>query len=271
MDLDNVASIAIDIAREAGGLLRQGFGETQQIRTKSTEVDLVTEYDEAAERLITGRLRQAFPDHRLVAEEGGVQGQDAGSYSWYIDPLDGTNNFAHGYPVFCVSLALYEGRRPLLGVIFDPIREECFHAVAGGGAFLSRPGREPLRLQVSAAPRLANSLLATGFPYNRHTSPHNNLRQLEAFLKQAHGIRRAGSAALDMAFVAAGRLDGYWEFLLNSWDVAAGLLLVTEAGGKVGDMTGQPLDLGADKISLVASNPAIFDEMLTVLAEVADD
>lgn len=251
------------IAREAGALLREGLGRGTAVTYKSSDVDLVTEYDTAAEALITTQLKAAFPGHRLVAEESGHHQGDGRDYVWYIDPLDGTNNFAHGLPHFAVSLALYAGQRPLLGVVYDPMRDECFSAVSGGGAQLVSGGAErPLR--VSQAEDLLHSLLATGYPYDRHRSEQDNLAQAAAFLKAGQGLRRAGAAALDLAYVAAGRLDGYWEFKLKSWDVAAGLLLVQEAGGHVSTIDGRPLSL-EPMLSLVASNGRIHPAMITVL------
>ncbi|HRQ38463.1 MAG TPA: inositol monophosphatase family protein [Chloroflexota bacterium] len=262
MELQQVLDTAVHIAREAGELLRQGYGQEKEITVKGTAVDWVTQFDQQAETLIVSRLRAAFPDHTLVGEEGGtMNGEGSSAYTWHIDPLDGTTNFAHGFPVFSVSLALVSEGRSLVGVVYDPLRDECFTAVAGQGAWLN--GRQ---LRVSQANSLLRSLLATGFPYDRHTAEHDNVAQVARFLKQAHGIRRAGSAALDLAYVAAGRLDGYWEFKLNSYDVAAGLVLVQEAGGQVTDMAGSPT-LIAPQMAVVASNGRIHAHMLAVLAE----
>ena len=271
MNLEFVLNTAIETAEAAGQLLKEGVRAQKAIIHKSTAIDLVTQYDGAAEALILERLRSHFPDHQFVAEESGASGMSSNGqgslYTWYIDPLDGTNNFAHGFPVFCVSLALYEGERPLLGVIFDPLRGELFSAVAGQGAFLTTE-EGATRLQVSQTGSLLGSLLATGFPYDRHTSELDNIAQLAAFLKRVQGIRRSGSAALDLAYVAAGRLDGYWEYKLNSWDVAAGILLVQEAGGIASGINDRPWKLSG-KIALVASNGLIQEEMLTTLAQVA--
>jgi myo-inositol-1(or 4)-monophosphatase len=273
MDLNFAQQTAVETAEAAGALLKAGVREQKSILSKSSAIDLVTEYDRAAETLILERLRSQFPEHSFVAEESGASGflenGRENPYTWYIDPLDGTNNFAHGFPVFCVSLALYEGQRPLVGVIYDPVRGECFSAVAGQGAYL-KTAETTIPLQVSRAETLLGSLLATGFPYDRHTSRLDNIAQLAAFLKRAQGIRRTGSAALDLAYVAAGRLDGYWEFKLNSWDVAAGVLLVMEAGGKATGMDGRPLSLSG-KVDLVASNGLIQEAMLAVLREVNSD
>jgi myo-inositol-1(or 4)-monophosphatase len=227
---------------------------------------LVTEHDQAAEALIVQRLKSAYPDHRLVTEESAEQpgaGAAESPYTWYIDPIDGTNNFANGFPIFAVSIALYEAGQPLLGVVYDPMRDESFSAISGHGATLrSRDGSRPIR--VSPEPLLLDSLLATGFPYDRHQSGDDNIAQLSAFLKSARGIRRTGAAALDMACVAAGRLDGYWEFRLQSWDLAAGVCLVLEAGGQVTDMDGGPWQI-APVVSIIASNGHIHEAMHSVL------
>lgn len=264
MDFDHVLEIAEAAARAAGELLMDGFGREKDVRTKSSSIDFVTQYDLAAEALILEHLRAAFPGHSLVGEEGAAE-TGAQPYTWYIDPLDGTNNFSHGFPVFCVSLALYEGQRPLAGVIYDPTRDECFTAAAGSGARLVGPsGNQPLR--VSGTATLEQGLLATGFPYDVHTSPLDNGAYVARFIKRAFGLRRAGSAALDMAYVAAGRLDGYWEFKVSPWDVAAGILLVQEAGGTVTAIDGAPVAL-ADKLHILADNGLIHTEMLGVIQE----
>jgi len=266
MNLDHVMAVAEETARAAGALLLDGFGRKKEIHTKSSAVDFVTQFDLAAEALILARLQAAFPDHGFIGEEGT---DETGSqpYVWYIDPLDGTNNYAHGFPVFCVSLALYEGQTPLAAVIYDPTRDECFSAAAGGGAWLRGPNGAGGRLRVSAADTLVSSLLATGFPYDAHTSPLDNGAYVTRFIKRAFGLRRAGSAALDMAYVAAGRLDGYWEFKVSAWDVAAGILLVREAGGAVTRVDGRPLEL-ARQLHLVASNGRIHADMLAIIDEI---
>ncbi|MCP4356769.1 MAG: inositol monophosphatase [Chloroflexi bacterium] len=262
MNLREVQTTAVTIAKEAGALLRDGFSQEKEIVEKSSALDWVTQFDQAAEELISRRLQSAFPDHTLVGEEGGAQNSGR-EYTWYIDPLDGTTNFAHNFPVFCVSMALYAGVKPLVGVIYDPMRDECFTAVTNQGAFLiTNNTTHPLR--ITQTDTLIRSLVATGFPYDRHMSEQNNINEFGRFLRQVHGMRRAGSAALDMAYVAAGRLDGYWEFKLNNYDVAAGILLVQEAGGTVTDMHGRPA-LIAPQVALVASNGVIHSQMLAVL------
>lgn len=265
MDLEQARQRAVTIARQTGEILREGYRQSMNVETKSSAIDLVTQYDTQAERFITEQLRASFPDHRLHAEEGHYD-EGHGPFTWFIDPLDGTNNFAHGFPVFAVSLALYREQQALVGVVYDPLRDECFHAVHEKGAILTGAAGSNAGLRVSATDRLLSSLLATGFPYDRHTSAEDNVAQFGAFLKRTRGVRRAGSAALDLAYVAAGRLDGHWEFKLSSWDVAAGILLVQEAGGRVTGINGQPFRLGKhDSVALVASNGHIHKAMLSVL------
>ncbi len=258
--------LTIDIAREAGALLRQGYGQKKEITRKSSAVDWVTQFDTAAEKIILERLQAAFPHHQIVAEESGDNHNNS-AFIWYVDPLDGTTNFAHSFPVFCVSMALYQGKTPMVGVIYDPLRDECFYAAHGEGAYLQSSG-QTARLQVTGTAELVNSLLATGFPYDRHHSDHDNVAQAQAFLKQVQGLRRAGAAALDLAYVAAGRLDGYWEYKLSSWDIAAGVLLVQEAGGTVTEMDGQPFEI-VPRPSMVVSNGRIHPQMLQILAPFA--
>lgn len=267
MNLLHAQEVAIAAAREAGALLRQGVEEHKVVSRKSSDVDLLTEYDQAAESIILERLRQAFPDHRFITEESVTDDEhnDDSPFTWYIDPLDGTNNFAHGYPVFSTSIALYENGQPAMGIVYDPMREECFQSAAGHGAFLfSANGNKPLR--VSQTRELLDSLLATGFPYDRHTSNDDNLAQHGTFLKRALGVRRSGSAALDLSYVAAGRLDGFWEYRLSSWDIAAGVCLIQEAGGTVSDIAGDPLQI-SPRISLIASNGWIHSAMISILAK----
>lgn len=266
MDYDHVLDVAVATARAAGALLMDGFGREHEIHTKSSAIDFVTQYDLAAEALITERLRAAFPDHSLVGEEGAAY-TGAQPYTWYVDPLDGTNNFSHGFPVFCVSMALYEGQRPVLAVIYDPTRDELFMGVAGRGAHLTGRDGAVKQLRVSPTTPLAAGLLATGFPYDAHTSPLDNGAYVARFIKRSFGLRRAGSAALDMAYVAAGRLDGYWEFKLSAWDVAAGILLVLEAGGVVTLIDGRPIEL-TPRLNVLASNGLIQDEMQAIIDEV---
>lgn len=240
-----------ELAREAGALLMSFFGKVS-IEYKG-DVDLVTQADRSAEKMIVERIRKQWPDHDLIGEEGSRR-ETGSDYRWYIDPLDGTTNFAHGFPVFCVSMALeYKGER-IAGVIFDPTRDEMFAAEKGSGAQLNgRPAH------VSATPRLKESLVATGFPsHKRHKNP--NINFYHQITLRSHGVRRAGSAALDLCYLSCGRFDAYWEFNLNPWDTAAGVLLVQEAGGKVTNFTGGPFNI--DSREVLGSNTLLHDELL---------
>jgi myo-inositol-1(or 4)-monophosphatase len=253
--------VAKEIALEAGALLKKGQEKGFSLDRKSTSIDLVTEYDEMAEKLVVDALTKAFPDHGIVAEEGSsVECRSPEGYRWYIDPLDGTNNFAHHIPHFSVSIALYKEDEPTVGVVYDPMRDEMFWAAKGQGAFLNER-----RLSVSDSPSVEQSILSSGFPYDRHHDSVDNLAQMGLFLKKCQGFRRYGSCALDLSYVAAGRYDGFWEFKLSSWDLAAGLLLVTEAGGKVNRIDGSPMGYLTEKNHVVVSNGHIHQEMLDIL------
>jgi len=247
------------IAREAGALLMRHFTRRTTFEYKG-EVDLVTEADRGSEKLITERLRARWPEHDLVGEEG-ARSETGADYRWYVDPLDGTTNFAHGYPVFCVAIALVRKDGQLeVGVLYDPTRDELFSAERGQGATLNG---KPMR--VSAMRRLAESLLATGFPsQKRHANP--NIHFYQQITLRSHGVRRAGSAALDLANVACGRYDGFWEFNLNPWDTAAGALLVQEAGGRVTRFDGSPFRL--DSREVLASNGLIHQELMANFKEI---
>ncbi len=248
----------IEIAREAGAVLAQYFDRNIGFEYKGSH-DLITAADRASEALVIERLRAHYPSHAIVGEESGSHEGSSG-YCWYVDPLDGTTNFAHGFPFFNVTLALeYEGEL-IAGVIFDPIRQELFAAEHGGGAYLNNR-----RISVSAVKKMEESLLATGFPsWRRHRDINVHFFHQAAMV--SHGVRRAGAAAIDLAYVACGRMDAYWEFGLNPWDVAAGILIVNEAGGRVTDMRGVPNRLG--KPHILASNGAIHDQISTLFVEV---
>ena len=250
--------VALDTARRAGHLLRELAGRRHTIGHKSSIIDLVTEADLASERLIVAAIRAQFPHHVIQSEEGlGDVAAHGETHLWLVDPLDGTVNYAHGYPVWGVSLALTEAGRVVMGVVYDPLRDEAFWAERGQGAWLNGA-----RLQVSKAANLQESLLATGFPYQRASLTDNNLAEFNAILPRVQGVRRAGAAVLDLAHVAAGRLDGYWEKYLEPWDWAAGWLLVEEAGGTVTTMDGRPWSL--HEKNMAASNGLVHDEMLNV-------
>ncbi len=247
------------IAREAGALLMGHFARHVTIEYKG-DVDLVTIADRSSEALIVSRLRQHWPEHGIVAEEGTRTDTEA-EYRWYVDPLDGTTNFAHGYPVFCISIALARQDGQLeVGVLYDPTRDELFAAERGNGATLN--GKP---MQVSKTPRLCESLLGTGFPsHKRHKNP--NIHFYHQITLRSHGVRRAGSAALDLACVACGRYDGFWEFNLNPWDTGAGVLLVQEAGGAVTRFDGAPFRL--DSREVLGSNSLIHDELIRNFEEI---
>lgn len=247
-----------DIAREAGALLLPYFQRRIGFEYKG-DADLVTEADRLSEKLVVSRIRAQFPTHDIIGEEG--TRRDTGSdYKWYVDPLDGTTNFAHGFPVFCVSLGLEYKGELIAGVLYDPTRDELFSAEQGSGAYLNGA-----RIQVSKTKRLCESLLATGFPsHKRHKNP--NIYFYHTITLRSHGVRRAGSAALDLANVACGRVDGFWEFNLNPWDTAAGVVLVREAGGMVSRFDGSPFRI--DSRETLASNGIIHQELMEVMADI---
>jgi myo-inositol-1(or 4)-monophosphatase len=254
-------NFAIQTARDAGSVLAERFGRKIEIANKS-EIDLVTESDLASERLIIDRIKTYYPRHAILAEESGasepVDRESGSDWRWIIDPLDGTTNYAHGYPCFCVSIGLECQGRMELGVVYDPLRDEMFSAERGQGAALN--GR---RIRVSSIPTLASALLCTGFPYDvRERSEF--ARHFANFIMAAQGVRRDGAAALDLAYVAAGRFDGFWEEGLKPWDVAAGALIIEEAGGRVSDYDNQPLDIFTPP--MLASNGLIHEEMMRVLS-----
>lgn len=252
---------ALSLAAAAGEVLMGGLGRSFVIETKSQETDLVTKYDREAEAVIVEGLRARYPRHRILAEEGGERPGDRDAPLWIIDPLDGTTNFAHGLPLFSVSIACVVGGSARVGVVYAPALGFRFAAVRGGGATCN--GR-PIGVSQTAA--LDSALLTTGFPYDRRTSPENNLAQFVSLKKRARGIRRLGSAALDLSLVAAGKFDGYWEMKLKPWDIAAGLLLCEEAGGQISNWSGGPVDLFRGEV--LATNRHIHPSMLAVLAEV---
>jgi myo-inositol-1(or 4)-monophosphatase len=247
---------AMEIAREAGTVLLDHRGVRFELKG---EHDLVTAADRASEKLVVKRLHELFPDHGIVAEEGGGAEMNS-EYRWFVDPLDGTTNFAHGFPMWNVTLALAHRGRVIAGVVFDPIRDEMFSAQRGGGAFLN--GQQ---IHVSNAKILEDSLVATGFP-SRRRHQNVNVHFYYQLAMITHGVRRAGSAALDLAYTACGRLDAFWEFGLNPWDMAAGTLLVEEAGGSVSGMQGEPLDLHGPY--LLADNGLIHAETLVLFDEI---
>jgi myo-inositol-1(or 4)-monophosphatase len=252
-------NFVIELAHRAGALLQARQEQERSVEAKSF-ADVVTDADKASESLIVDAIRERFPDHSILAEEGGG-GTGESEFQWLIDPLDGTLNYLHGMPTYCVSLGLLRRGELYLGVVYDPTRGELFTAERGAGA---RCNGRPL--QVSRTERLASALLTTGFPYDRFENPDNNLRQHNHLLLRCQDIRRPGSAALDLCYVAAGRSDAHWELGLKPWDVAAGALMVLEAGGTLSDWHGRPWR--ADSPRLVASNGAIHGELIRELAVV---
>jgi len=256
-ELERELETAVAAARGAGGILRLHLERGVEARTKNSPIDLVTEADKASEASIVPMLAQAFPHHRILSEEGGGNHADS-EWGWIVDPLDGTTNFAHGHPHFAVSIALQRAGETVVGVVYDVMRDEMFTARQGAGAHCN--GRP---VKVSSTPRLERSLLTSGFPYDRQTNSHNNMDHFADLLMRSHSVLHSGSAALDLAAVACGRLDGYWEFKLSSWDYAAGWLLVLEAGGRVTGPEGEHVDMQTG--DLVATNGHIHADLLARL------
>lgn len=249
---------ACAFAREAGAILRDGYGRVHAPEKKG-RIDLVTEYDRRSEALLLERIRERFPDHEIVAEESGRHAGAGGTARWYCDPLDGTTNFAHNYPFFGVSLGIEVGGALAAGAVYDPVRDEMFAAATGEGATLNG---EPIH--VSAITRLEDALLVTGFPYDVREHPERHLPLFQEFLLRAQGVRRDGSAALNLCYVAMGRFDGMWEGNLSPWDIAAGALIIREAGGLLTGYAGEPLRLDGRRI--VTANPALHARLLEVVA-----
>jgi myo-inositol-1(or 4)-monophosphatase len=258
-ELSSLLALAMRLAREAGAIQRAGYEAEHEIATKSQAVDLVTEVDRACEAQIVQTLARERPHDSVLAEEGSGSEHPGATYRWVIDPLDGTTNYAHGYPRFAVSIALERDGAQALGVVYDALLDELHHAALGVGAF--RNGR---RIRVSAERELGRSLVATGFAYDKARVDDDNTREFRAFLKRAREVRRDGSAALDLCYVAGGRFDAFWEYKLAPWDVAAGTLIVTEAGGRVTDTEGGGSWRSGSRV--LASNGAIHEAMLEGLA-----
>jgi myo-inositol-1(or 4)-monophosphatase len=258
--MDQFLTVAQEAAHQAGALLRDNWLKPKTIEVKTDIVDLVTNVDKAADALITGILHTQFPTHRVIAEESAVSGPES-PYRWYIDPLDGTTNFAHGFPHFAVSIALVHESQRLVGVVYDPLREETFCASWGNGATLNG---NPVH--VSPAATLDQALVLTGFPYDRRLRSEFYLRFYQAFMGRTQGVRRVGSAALDLCYVACGRADAFWEWRLHPWDTAAGALIVDEAGGKMSNFSDEPFDVTGEQT--LASNGLLHREMIEVLQQV---
>jgi myo-inositol-1(or 4)-monophosphatase len=256
LEVANFLSVAWQAAVTAGSLIREQWQQPKSIDYKGA-IDLVTSVDRESERRIVEVLQNNFPGHSILAEEETDLVGSQGNHRWIIDPLDGTTNFAHGYPQFCVSVALEYAGKVILGLVYDPLRRECFRAVKGGGATLNG---DPIR--ISGVSELDKALLATGFPYDQRENAEYYLSFFKAFMTRAQGIRRNGSAALDLCYVACGRIDGFWELKLRPWDTAAGALIVEEAGGRLSDLSGNLFSIWGEET--LASNAAVHEEMVSV-------
>ena len=255
--MDELQKVALEAALQAGKILKDNIGKSFSVSYKSDK-NLVTDIDKLAENAILGIIKERFPDHSILTEEKGEESRSS-SFKWIIDPLDGTTNYAHGFRIFCVSIGIEKDGEIISGVVYDPANEEIFTANKNGGAYLNN-----IRISVSSVSSMADSLLATGFPYDIKKNPNNNFDNFRNFALSAQAIRRAGSAALDLCFVACGRFDGFWESGLNPWDVAAGSLIVSEAGGLVSDFRGK--DFSVYKKETLASNGKIHLDMAEILS-----
>lgn len=256
---DKALATAVEAAKEGAIHLKKYWGKLTSIRLKSSNSDLVTEADEASENAIKEVLLNHFPSDGILAEESGGPRKDLPERLWIIDPLDGTTNYTHQYPMFAISIALLWKGSPVVGVVYNPIMEELFSARLNGGAYLNGQ-----RIKVSNVPDLEHSLLATGFSYDRRVNPENNYGPFRHLTHLCHGVRRSGSACIDLAYVAAGRLEGYWERGLQPWDIASGALLVQEAGGELTGYKCDPLDIFSGRV--VASNKQIHKELCIAIS-----
>jgi myo-inositol-1(or 4)-monophosphatase len=254
-----IAAFAREISVEAGPILLRGFRSEKTVISYKSKTDLVTDADRASESLLVGRISERFPDHAIIAEEGSRK-EAPGGYLWYVDPLDGTNNFAHGIPFFCISIGVFSLslKQVIAGVVYNPFLDEMFTAERGGGAFLNGN-----TIHVSSLADIGISLLATGFPYDKAISKKNNIPEFNRVVPRVQGIRRMGSAAIDLSYVACGRLDGYWEGKLNPWDMAAGSLIVEEAGGRVTRYDGG--DFMPEYPEIIASNGLIHNQIMELI------
>ncbi len=254
-----ILNTAIEAAKLAGFLLKKNINNITTIEEKSTEINFVTDLDKRSEKLIIDTIRKRFPDHDILAEESGAQNRSSDT-RWIIDPLDGTTNYMHGLPIYSVTIGVEHKGELVAGVIYDPTRDELYTAEKGSGAFLNGN-----RLKVSQETTIIRSLLITGFPYNIKENPFNAIDHFNNLVTEAQAIRRLGSAAIDLAYVARGIADGFWEVWLNPWDMAAGVLLIQEAGGTISDFQGKPLNIY--KPNIIASNGNIHEELVRIIQE----
>jgi myo-inositol-1(or 4)-monophosphatase len=257
LNLEKTLEFAVRLAYAAGEIQKEHYERRGLVVQHKGIINLVTEVDMKCEELITRAIAEEYPDHEILAEEGTDKKSGSG-YAWYIDPLDGTTNYAHGFPIFAPSIALAYKGEALAGAVYDPMRDEMFSGLKGGGAYLN--GK---RISVSTADNMDHALLGTGFPYDLRTNANNNIENFNRVVHQCQAIRRAGAAAIDLCYVACGRFEGFWEQWLYPWDMAAGALFVQEAGGVVSDMKGKPLDLFGK--SICAANPGIHPKLLGLL------
>lgn len=256
MRTDNFRKVAVSAALKAGSHIAKHVGLRKTVRYKG-EINVVTDVDRASEDIVVSAIKKHYPGHSFLAEEKSYAKKSA-DFTWIIDPLDGTTNFLHGFPFFCVSIALAKKGDVLTGVVYDPARNELFYAEKGKGAFLNEK-----RIRVSRIKHLKKALIATGFTYNIRKAKNKNITNFVKFLKRSQAVRRAGSAALDLSYVASGRFDGFWEYHLNPWDIAAGILIVKEAGGKVTRVDGKPF--GLHNREILASNSKLHSQMANIL------
>jgi len=247
----------VNIAKEAGSVIREGFGKSFKIEFKTGENNLVTEFDKASEKVITDFIRKKYPSHSILAEEGSGEQNDS-EYLWVIDPLDGTTNFAHGLPIFSVSIGLQKNGKTIAGVVYDVMRGIIFSAELGAGAFAKSE-----KIAVSNNDNLAHSMLVTGFPYNKKENPDKLFERFIALTKTARGVRRLGSAAIDFCYLASGVFDGFWEVHLHPWDICAGKLIVEEAGGRVTDFDGNKTNIFTKRI--LSTNGKIHEQVIKVM------
>ncbi len=247
----------IQISKEAGQIIREGFGKNFGVEYKTNSANLVTDIDKKSEQTIINFIKKEFPSHTVIAEETGRH-QNISDYTWVVDPLDGTTNFTHGLPIFSVSIGVLKGDEIICGVVYDVMNDVVYSAEKGSGSFKNSD-----KLSVSRNSNLEESVLVTGFPYDISKNPHKAIEKFVSFLKAARAIRRLGSAAIDMCYVASGVFDGFWEVYLNSWDMAAGKLIIEEAGGLVTDFSGKKIDIFSNQI--LASNGRVHNSMLEIL------